>query len=1049
MALKSHAPTAQVLNLSMLRAGETWIALAVGASLFAYLAVRSKHPVGMGRGFEVGAGLAIIGLAVLVSQVERGKTRAILYLLGYWVFSALVNLTAFVAGLLWGTDWSPLGSSMFYGVVPGLGVAIVITVLLVLSSVARSRLRYASYVTVSVAAALGLAIVFNMIAQTEYYRRDVETLGRYGLSERTRVILQTLKSPVRLTCVYTSTDENTLASDYRPAVLELLEEMYQANPRVEFANAATDSAKVRVVARLRGQLGTQVEQHAGFLNAFHQRTEPLMKAIQAEREMWKTLGEDSYLGMWGLPAEVVGVLGKTSQEIDQLRSKIAHQMAASALPDFAGIVDEMIRPLSGDRDTLNARALELEKIAKVPPAASSGKAAALEAMEQCAQAVEVMTRTAGASAQAADQSEALVKFIVAARNAIQKTLAAAKALENIAGSANSETVRESRWYQLTVPYGAFEVRTDLAAFLEKYVAKSLQDVSQELEGIKKVAKPEYYGQGIKRMQAVAGEINEVVVQVKSAAAKAVEALTAVDESSKRILELAAKKCAFKDVLEVLRSLVSDAQKLPPLESNTLTRDIVSDNIVIVEAGGKAEVVRFDEVWPLKSRGPGAPEGVEGKEQRIFNGDSAISSKILAMTSEPFATVLLTYFAPAEEAAAVLPRAEISVDELAALRRRLEEANFEVRDWNLSEGMPVENSEGRPAASSRSAGPDRPVVMLVLPPPPAVPMPPRAPAGWKSFSQEHLAKVRQAIESGTPAIFLAQFQPPRQFRMDMPPLQFPYGYGEYLAKEWGIDVKTDYLVVPAVPDEVLPGRYKVDGQRFSYLPLSAFSDHPIGRPLQAHRVLWTWLSPIEKAESVRGVTVRPLLTVPANWRSTWATNRLKELVGQFQTGEGGYIWPDYPAGDVAAPFDVAVAAERSGEGSAPRKVAAGSPAPAAKEPATSQAASASAPSGRPARIVVMTLGAGLVDGYLDQQVRQLDSKGTLSLADPPRANADVVVNSVYWLIGRERYIAAGPAQVKPVELISPQALAWIRGLCLTGLPLAVAAIGGVVMLVRRR
>jgi hypothetical protein len=951
-------------------------------------------------------------------NLSRRGSLAQQFLLVFWLLAAMASLLALLAASLWGFDWWPAPVSLPVVAVPMLVIALIAAVLLVLWSAERSRLRYASYVTVSVAAALGLVIVFNMIAQTEYYRRDVETLGRYGLSERTRRILQTLKAPVRLTCVYTSTDEKTRASDYRPAVLELLEEMRQAGSRVEVANAATDSAKVRVVARLRGQLGSQVEQHTAFLREFHQRTEPLIKAVQAEQQMWKALGEDSYVGMWGLPGEVIGVLGKTSQEIERLRSRIAREMAASALPDFAGIVDETVRALSGDRDTFGARADQLERIAKIPQAASGNKAAALEALDQCARAIEVMTETTRASTQAANQSEALVKFIVSARTAIQKTLAAAKALENVAGSANAEMVRESRRFQLTVPSGVFEVRTDVATFLEKDVAESLENISRELEGIKKVAKPEYYGQGIKEMERLAKDIDGVVRQVKEGAGKAVEALTTVDEPSDRILKAAAQKGAFKGVLDLLRPLVADAQKLPPLESNALTKDIVSDNIVIVEAGGGAGVVRFDEAWPLKSRGAGAAEGVEAKEQRIFNGDSAVSSKILGMTAEPFATVLLTYFAPSPDAARVLPPAEIAAEELTALRKRLEEANFEVRDWNLSEAMPLEN-------------PDRPAVLLVLPPPPSVPIPPRAPAGWKSFSQEHVAKVRQAIDSGVPAIFVAQFQPPRQLGMYMPPIQPPYGFGEYLVKEWGIEVKTDYLVVPAVPDEVLPGRYKVDSQRFTYLPLSAFSDHAIGLPLQAQRVLWAWLSPIVKTGPLRGVTVWPLLTVPSNWRSTWATNRLKELVSQFQTREGSYIWPDYPAGDIAAPFDVAVAADRSGES-------------AASSPAT-----ASAPAGKRARIVVMTLGAALIDGYLDQRVGQLDSKGTLSLADPPLADADVVVNSVYWLIGRERYIAAGPVQVKPVELISTNALAWIRWLCLAGLPLAVATIGGAVMLVRRR
>ena len=1025
MAVRSSDKTYELLRSSMaplVAAVCAVLALVPAAGLGWFLAAHPAQRAEMQA--YMGGWIIVMCLVAAISvQLARGRAGAQRFLLVFWLLVAMVSLLSMLAGALWGLDWWTAPLALHVLAVPMLAISLIAVALLVACSTARSRLRYASYVTVSLAAAAGIVIVFNMIAQTEYYRRDIQTLGRYGLSQRTRRILQSIQAPVRLTCVYTSSDEKMRASDYRPAVLELLEEMQQANPRIEVANAATDSAKAKVVSRLRGQLGAQVEQHTKFLREFNQRTDPLRKAIATEGEMWKALGEDSYVGMWGLQGELVALLGKTSQELERSRSRVARELAASALPDFAGIIEEVIQAFTGDRDTLQARAAELEKIAKIPAAAQANKAAVLAAMDKCVQSVQAMTENSRATTQPADASDMLVKSIVSARKAIQDTLAAAKAMENIAGTANAELVRQSRRFQLTVPSGTLEVRTDLATFLEKYVAKSLEDIARELEGIKRVAKPEYYAQGIRQMNGTAREIRDVVTQVRQAATAAVEALCTIDDASKKILQRAGEKEAFKEILGVIRPLVEDAQKLPALENNTLTKDIVSDNIIIVETGGKAGVVKFDEVWPLKSSGASASEGGGTKEQRVFNGDSAVASKVLVMTSEPFATLVLTYFLPVADAAAVLPPSEIVLEEVSALRKRLEESNFEVRLWNLSEALPVE-------------GGTRPAVLLVLPPPPTVPLSTHAPATWKTFSAEHIAKVRQAIDSGIPAIFLAQFQPPRQVIPQAPPIQPPYGFGEYLAREWGLDVRNDYLVVPAVRDEVVPDRFKIDNQRFAYMPLSNFSDHDIARPLQAQRLLWTWLSPITRTGPVPGVTVWPLLTVPANWESTWATTRLKELISQFQTGEGSYIWPDYAAGDMRVPFDVAVAAVRGGQ-------------PTTRKTATSSATTTSAPAGKPARIVVMTTAASLVDGYLNQRVSQTDAKGTLTLTDPPWANADLVINSVYWLIGREQYIAAGPVQVKPVALISPNVLAWVRGLCLVGLPLVVAGIGGVVMLLRRR
>ena len=42
-----------------------------------------------------------------------------------------------------------------------------------------------------------------------------------------------------------------------------------------------------------------------------------------------------------------------------------------------------------------------------------------------------------------------------------------------------------------------------------------------------------------------------------------------------------------------------------------------------------------------------------------------------------------------------------------------------------------------------------------------------------------------------------------------------------------------------------------------------------------------------------------------------------------------------------------------------------------------------------------------------------------VSDPPKANADFVTNSVYWLIGRQQYIGSGPAQIRPVTIAPEQ------------------------------
>jgi hypothetical protein len=228
---------------------------------------------------------------------------------------------------------------------------------------------------------------------------------------------------------------------------------------------------------------------------------------------------------------------------------------------------------------------------------------------------------------------------------------------------------------------------------------------------------------------------------------------------------------------------------------------------------------------------------------------------------------------------------------------------------------------------------------------------------------------------------------------------------------------------------MPGRFKVNAERFNFLPLSSFTDQPVGKPLQGQRVMWTNLCPItrklnaraEPAEAPAGVTIQPVLTLPKTDKATWATRRIQDLLMQFRTSEGSYITPDYVAGDLPVPFDLAVAATKAAD--AEKNV-------------------------KPTRIVVLSVGASLTNGYLDREVPVRDAKGTLSLDDPPRANADLAINSVYWLIGRPGLIAAGPVQATMREIPPTFKNVLIVAYCVA-LPLLVLGIGGFVLYRRTR
>jgi hypothetical protein len=172
-----------------------------------------------------------------------------------------------------------------------------------------------------------------------------------------------------------------------------------------------------------------------------------------------------------------------------------------------------------------------------------------------------------------------------------------------------------------------------------------------------------------------------------------------------------------------------------------------------------------------------------------------------------------------------------------------------------------------------------------------------------------------------------------------------------------------------------------------------------------------------------VSFQPVLVVPRGEKATWASNsaRLDELGFQLQTGEGSYITPDYSAGDIPVPFDLAVAATRAED----------------KDKGI-----------KPTRIVVMSVGTSLMDGYLKRRVEVHDAEGGTAYDDPPRANADLPINSIYWLIGRPGLISSGPVQATMREIPQTLRTVLVAAYCVL-LPLLVVAIGGLVMYRRSR
>jgi len=963
-----------------------------------------------------------VGMATLGSLVIAGRRQAFWITLTFWLAIA-------GCGLVWAFDWlirgalpTWLGEPGWVWAIATLGLILaggVVVTLEVLATAEKSRNRYGAMVGVSVALSVVVALSVNMLAQSKPYSRNFETLGRFGLSQRTRRIIEKVDQPIRLSAIYAAakSQANTelarkkraQTQGYLRRVTELFEEMSQANPKIITADASGDQARAKLIARLRHQLLAPTREQELLVKKIQASFPNLQKQLDAARAQWTKIPPRSYLELWNTGQAVRDAIDQAAAKLKSACRKVAQVQESDLLPDYPKLLDGLIAQLKNTRKSLDARNKMITRLAELPEKIHANAPKLTAAMERSSQAIATVQKILDQPATATKPSgptDTLKKLGKALSQASRDVRTAAELLENIAGQDKGDVQLISRCqaWSVEVPSRFGQVRTTRSKLLLAF-AQQLESLRSQTGLQITDANAEAQNRFLQEMRKVSVQLGRVMKNNRRAVNKGMGQLRTVDKFSKPLLRQArAKGGLFGDILNLTSPLVSLAAKLTPPSKSLLPKGLSDENIIVIEAGPKVQVVAFSEVWPSEMKADFfLPDGTEPR--RYFNGDAVLGSRILSLVREkPFAKVLITYYKPAPAPGHRSQVGPIPPGQLNVLRQRLRAANFQVDDWNLT-GPPPSDESG-----------DLPVVLLVLPP--AGPSSLVVAQAKGRFGPEQISKVSQAIDAGASAVFLTKALMPHRSLLGR--LAPSYPYDEYLRKNWGIDVHVGAMLIQGLPSDQ-PGKYLLDISKLAYLPLNDFTDNPIGRPLQGRRLAWLGACPITVAKPTpAGVKIQPILAVPATMTNIWASADLEALAAEVHLAGGNLISPHYDKGDMKVPLTLALAATRPGDKT--RSVA-------------------------PARLVVMGVGGGLVDWYLTSPVRSIEAG--YRTAAPPRANAELVVNSVYWLIGRERLIAAGPMRIKPVEQMSAttQNILWAG--CVIALPTTLLLIGAAVGLMRRK
>ncbi|KPK84082.1 MAG: hypothetical protein AMJ81_06560 [Phycisphaerae bacterium SM23_33] len=862
-------------------------------------------------------------------------------------------------------------------------------------------------VVVSVAAAAALLIAVNVVgdlaAVRRSYRWNVETLARYGLSPTAKRVLDEIGQKIILTSIYTSADPKKKPEDYLPRVRDLLNEMGEYGRDVTVINVTTDRQKAEVLSRLRRRLDAKAQDQGEAIKAFQSLANRQIPQYDQIIGRWKAYPAKGWLGGFGLAKAVENALTANKEDLRSAAADVRAQLAGSALPNYPRMTETVTEALENVRGRLEGIRRSLREIGTIPEKANQAKPQLSKALAAATAAAEKVAAAAGkvGAPEPADPPAVLNKIAAASTELANAAADAQAALEKFSADCG-----EGQY----LPYARAWV-VDMVPLPARCqgLAGAARRLTEQALGVRETVKVEVQKTFIvEQIRPVMPALEAEAKKIEAGLARLLAELGEPDQGTKDILETARKDEYLQAQSEPVGQLLERLAGLDKLESqDELPDQIKQENIVLVEVGEKAGVVSMDDVWPLASRRDWEM-GLFGEEEerRVFNGDMAISSKLLSLALPPLGEVVLTFFEdipPYMVQGRPAIAGQIPSIWLGALRERLEKADLKVTEWNLArEDEPPKAEKGRKQ------------VLLVLPPPEPMPMPPMGGQELPQWNDQQVEKIRKAIDAGANAVFLARYLRPTRWGMTESP---QYGLAEYLKTDWGLEVKTDLRVVQALADELNPGTCKLPVVRWWYMPLSTFTKHPVGEPLRARRLYWADACPILKAkDSHPGVTVEDILVVPKGSATCWAASNAQQLERQMWLGEGSGIVPASAQGDLAPPLALAVEARKTiGE--------------------------------RTARIIVLGVGYSFIDQFLTPRVPRFEADETMESDPPPTGNVDLIINSAYHLVGQGDFIGAGPAIVQPIRIIDPGMMAVVKiGFGLIW-PLLVLVVGVIIMVVR--
>ncbi|MBI4579974.1 MAG: hypothetical protein HY718_09750, partial [Planctomycetes bacterium] len=853
------------------------------------------------------------------------------------------------------------------------------------------RLFFGANVTVVVLLAVVVLVAVNLLGHRHNQRKDLAGgLASHRLSERTKSILDKVDGKLTVTTVYTSDEPESNRKDYLPRLQDYLEEMGQFKRSVAVEHLHSGNERAALRDRVQGKFGEASEKYKEVLGLAEQTwngLQEVLKRIQGQAR--EQLGGGSWLSGFSTLANIEAVMRKDLEDLEEVRREVNDAVRGEGIPRY----QEANNKIKSSNDTFKQHlesvqtwVKDTDKLVQVLSEGNSDFAAKSKENLAVLQGLLLNMKKALGDAQSRDVTGdpvGILKEYAKAANALSKFLFDEHTRVSAFVKDNPGLEQHPRW-SVRVQVAIFDTTMPAHGLLEEcsqQVGPQVEVLRRVLEKPAQVSELEQKNlvlklrQGMGPIEKMLGVWSERINSVLADAGK-------IDEGSKQFLAKGVSGDLFaapapstqpgvesKETQSIITQLTEVGTKiddLPKLELDEIADRMKEDNIVVLETDKSVRVVPFDEVWPAAAPDSSMMGEEKAKLHRVFDGDRAISSAINSLyDTKKVATVILVAFEsePPPQmrqfqrgSSGPIPLAQLSV-----LKDRLTKANFSVKDWNLA-GGPGEDAKKPTPPPAPDEG-TRPIYVFLPPAEAQPPNPMMQQAPPPSFGPEELKQIKDVLARDGRGIFLAIADAsPRPTPWAPPP---SYVYRDMLRDEWGLDVKFDYRVIRGVRDPQRPERFGIDIIGWTFMPLNNFTDHPIGAPLKARRLLMAEACPVVKADQVPdGVTVSPVLEVPTSAADIWADPDIGRIFKVLREGQRDSTFTKGP-NVMDQGFSVIETSENTKTGS---------------------------------KIVVMGVGFSFIDGYITRPVPRLEAKKVVTLeTDPPPAeNVDLVLNTLFWL-----------------------------------------------------